>query len=239
MKVSEESSEVSSGKWQVKLGKVILVVSLIANAVLVSLYVQKNEELKRTLQDPAAIQRQEVAKVVDEVSKLITLPAGVEPNLATVTNAASLSTRQPFFENAEDGDKLLLYTNTTDPTQRKAYLYRPSTKQLVNVAPVNLGGQIQTNQDEYTIRILNGTSNAGLEDKMETLLKGIYPNAQVITKDLAQRLDYKESQLVRVGASEDLAAKVAGSLGVSIVNLPEGENDPGDVDFVLILGGVD
>ncbi|PIR80160.1 MAG: hypothetical protein COU25_01495, partial [Candidatus Levybacteria bacterium CG10_big_fil_rev_8_21_14_0_10_35_13] len=54
------------------------------------------------------------------------------PTIATITDKSQLST-QPFFNNAVDGDKVLVYANA-----KKAILYRPSTDKIIEVAPVNI-----------------------------------------------------------------------------------------------------
>ena len=61
------------------------------------------------------------------------LPTGETPTIATVTDASKLKD-QAFFTNAVTGDKVLIYTNA-----KKAFLYRPSTNKIINIAPVNLG----------------------------------------------------------------------------------------------------
>src|SRR5947209_2486908 len=58
--------------------------------------------------DPQAQSQQEVKKILAEVGKLIDLPSGEDPTLATVTDADKLKD-QPFFKNAKNGDKVLIY----------------------------------------------------------------------------------------------------------------------------------
>ncbi len=93
----------------------------------------KYEELAK---DPQAVQSAEVRKYIDEVSKVYDLPKGEEPSVATVKDKELLKD-QPFFSKAENGDITLIYSNA-----KLALLYRPSTKQLVNVSSVT----IQDNQ---------------------------------------------------------------------------------------------
>lgn len=217
----------------------LLLVSLATNAFLGSMYWQTRRELAELKANPQLEAQEELDSILTEVSTLITLPEGVTPILATVNNAESLRERQAFFENAQNGDKLLLYTTAPTVSDRKAYLYRPETKQLINVAPVNVGGQIQAQEDSFSIDIRNGTSNEGLEDQMEGLLGNVFPNASVTAKGLAANDEYTESLLVQVNASEQLATKVAELFNIDLVNLPAGEAQPGDVDLVLILGGTD
>ena len=84
--------------------------------------------------DPAQAAEKEATDLVAEVGKLILLPAGEEPTIATVSDPEKLRD-QPFFAQAKTGDKVLLYTNA-----KKAYLYDPVAHKILEVAPVNVGG---------------------------------------------------------------------------------------------------
>lgn len=77
--------------------------------------------------------QEEVKKLVSEVGKLIELPTGEDPTVATVTDISKLKD-QPFFARAKNGDKVLIYT-----TAKKAILYDPSLKKVIDVAPINIG----------------------------------------------------------------------------------------------------
>jgi hypothetical protein len=79
-------------------------------------------------EDPNAVNQKKIEEVVAKVGKLIDLPTDEVPTLATISDTESLKD-QPFFENAEIGDEVLLYSNVS-----KAYLYRPSKNILVEVA---------------------------------------------------------------------------------------------------------
>lgn len=73
-----------------------------------------------------------VEDIVAAVSQLIVLPEGEEPTVATVTDPEKLKD-QPFFENAEAGHKVLMYTEA-----QKAYLYDPNQNKLIEVAPISI-----------------------------------------------------------------------------------------------------
>ncbi len=115
-------------------GKVVLMVVLVllflgsigANAYLFSQY--------RTLaNDPQRQAKQEMTDLVTAVGKIMVLPEGEDPTIATVADTEKLKD-QAFFANAQVGDKVLLYT-----TAKKAILFRPSTSKIIEVAPINLG----------------------------------------------------------------------------------------------------
>ncbi len=75
----------------------------------------------------------EIQKIIDEVGKLIILPQDEAPTVATVSDPEKLK-NQPFFEKSQSGDKVLIYTKSA-----KAILWRPDTKQIVEVSPINIG----------------------------------------------------------------------------------------------------
>jgi hypothetical protein len=84
------------------------------------------------MQNPEYIEQQSKAEtqaIVDKVSKLIELPEG-EPVLATVSDKAQLE-GQPFFEKAENGDKVLIFTESSI-----AIIYRESTDKIINSGPI-------------------------------------------------------------------------------------------------------
>jgi hypothetical protein len=74
----------------------------------------------------------EVDALVSEVGKLIVLPADEKPSVATITDIEKVKD-QAFFKNAQNGDKILIYTNA-----RKAILYRESEKKVIEVGAVNI-----------------------------------------------------------------------------------------------------
>lgn len=80
-----------------------------------------------------AVAQDELKDVVAKVGKLMVLPEGETPTLATVADPEKLKD-QKFFVNAKTGDKVLIYANS-----QKAILYSPSLNKIVEVAPVNLG----------------------------------------------------------------------------------------------------
>ncbi len=74
----------------------------------------------------------EVNSLILEVGRLIVLPEGERPTVATVTDVDKVKD-QLFFKNAQTGDKVLVYSQG-----KKAYLYRPSENKLVEVGSVNI-----------------------------------------------------------------------------------------------------
>lgn len=70
------------------------------------------------------------AAIIERTSKHLILPAGEQPAITTVENAAEMS-GQPFFANVKDGDKIMIYAQSA-----RIIIYRPSENILVNVGPI-------------------------------------------------------------------------------------------------------
>lgn len=117
---------------------VIAVVLILASIASAFYFYTKYNELKS---NPDMIATQELASIVEKVGKLIELPTDETPSLATVEDIDSLK-NEAFFSTAQNGDKLLLYTN-----EQLAILYRPSTDKIVKVAPLYLESETAETQE--------------------------------------------------------------------------------------------
>lgn len=96
------------------------------------------------LANPTAASAKEARQLVGQVGKLMILPTSEEPTVATVTDLAKLKD-QPFFAQAQNGDKVLIYTQT-----KKAVLYRPSAHKIIDVAPINIGDTATASAETIT-----------------------------------------------------------------------------------------
>lgn len=99
-----------------------------------SLYSDRQDLRKQVAQlnqnPQIAVQRQTQA-LLTAVGKLIQLPSGETPTVANVSDAAQAKQQSAFFNNAQNGDKVLMYAKAGE-----AILYRPSTGKIVLVAPL-------------------------------------------------------------------------------------------------------
>ncbi len=77
----------------------------------------------------------EAKDVIAQVGKILVLPEGEDPTVATVTNLEKLKD-QPFFAKAKLGDRVLIYTGA-----KKAILYDPIANKIVEVAPLGIEQQ--------------------------------------------------------------------------------------------------
>jgi hypothetical protein len=86
------------------------------------------------LANPQAAAEDDANRIKNEVALLMELP-DEQPTIATVVDVEKLRS-QEFFTNAQNGDRVLLFAES-----KKAVLYRPSSKKIVEVAPINIGDQ--------------------------------------------------------------------------------------------------
>jgi hypothetical protein len=112
-----------------KLSIIILVCLLLAALAAAGYYYHKYTQIRN---NPSSVAANQVSTVESRVGKLIALPTGEAPTLATVQDPTKLAS-QPFFKNAKKGDQLLIYTNA-----KEAILYRPSTNKIINVGPLDI-----------------------------------------------------------------------------------------------------
>lgn len=96
-------------------------------------YAHTRNELKNA-KSPETAGKTEVEQITTRIGKTLLLPTGEKPTLATVNDVSKLK-NQVFFKNAQNGDKVLIFTKAG-----RAVLYRPSTGQVIEYAPVNLNG---------------------------------------------------------------------------------------------------
>lgn len=75
----------------------------------------------------------EVKDILAKVGKLIELPTGEEPTVATVQDAEQIKS-QPFFTKAQNGYRVILYTNA-----KLAILFDEKANKLINVGTINVG----------------------------------------------------------------------------------------------------
>lgn len=180
--------------------------------------------------------RTDVDTVVAEVSAFVLLPEGETPTLSTITDIDSLTDNKDFFRDAQNGDQVLVY-----PVARKAFLYRPSTQQLINLAPIDVtqpaASATPTPDDEpFTVMVRNGTPDERLLPTFVLRFLDAFDTATVTSQVQAARDDYRSSLVVPLNAQkQDLAQRVALELGMTVGALPVGELSA-DVDLLIILG---
>jgi len=180
-------------------------------------------------------------ELLEKVGKLILLPEDEQMTISTIQDIDKLAEEQQFFEKAQNGDKVIIYSD-------RAIIYSPTKNILVNVGPVytqendsqganeNLGiNQINTPSAEeiISLEIRNGSEVAGLAIELSDRLSS-RENYKILNVNNASRKDYDNNILVNL--SEKDINKLEEELGTQAVNsLPAGEVQSA-ADVVIILG---
>ncbi|MFZ3301179.1 MAG: hypothetical protein WA152_00515 [Microgenomates group bacterium] len=130
------------GKSSFKFFGVILVL-IIAGAGYGGAYYYYNQykETKIVLDNPEVASQNEVKEITDKLGKIYELPKDEEPTVATVLDMEKLKD-QPFFSNAQNGDKVIIYTKS-----QLAILFRVDANKIITVAPVAIDQQAAPETD--------------------------------------------------------------------------------------------
>ena len=162
----DPESQVPNGLWPTSrftnfvlpIGLSILLVAVGAIAFVYYNKTQKTSEVTAEVKASAEqVTADEVKALISEVGNIMLLPTGEQPTVATVSDLAKLKD-QVFFNNAKLGDKILIYTQA-----KKAILYNPASKKIIEVAPVNVA------KDQTTTKASTQKSKVlGTEDNKNT-----------------------------------------------------------------------
>lgn len=171
----------------------------------------------------------QLKQVTGEVSKLMLLPKGETPTLATVSNIDKLKS-QAVFANAQNGDKVLVYTKA-----QKVIVYRPSAHKIVDVGPLVL----DKNGSPYVtakVAILNGSGTDDALSKMTQSVITAFPNSTIVAKQPASRTFPNSIAIDLTKSNQPLDEQIADTLGIKTGQLPLGIDSPANADILIIVG---
>ncbi len=211
----------------------IIVVSLTGFGVIRFLALQKEvEKLKSSPQATQEAAKEEVKQLIEKIGKLIAVPKDETPTVATVNDIEKLKS-SPFFTNAKNGDRVLIYT-----TAKKAILYRPLENKIIEVGPISIGTpSASLAPAAVNIVLLNGTTVTGLTKKYEAELKTVVSDVVIVDRDNAKNREVEKTVIVDIKKDKSTrVAELAKSLGIQVSPLPEGEVAPKSGDFLIIVG---
>lgn len=180
--------------------------------------------------------------LLEEVGALIVLPQGEQPTIATVSDKTKLA-GQSFFKNAENGDRVIIYQKSG-----KAILYRPSLKKIIDVASLANTAQLDSgnsspsavmeevkDEKKYRLVLYNATKISGLARTKEAALEKNLPNTEVVQRGNATG-DYDKTLVIDLKGTEgEFAKTLAKELNAEVSELPNGETEPKEADFLIIL----
>lgn len=117
-----------SSSW----GRFIVIIILAVAISLAFYFYLQNKKTQALLKNPNQVSEAEAKSLIEKVGILMELPSNEQPTIATVSDKTKLAD-QPFFKHAQNGDKVLIYTQS-----KKAILYRPAMNKIIEVAPINI-----------------------------------------------------------------------------------------------------
>ncbi len=181
--------------------------------------------VKNSHRSPASDQKTIIAKV----GKLMVLPSGEEPALATITDTTKL-TNNAFLAKAKNGDRVLLYAKN-----QRAIVYRPSLNKIVDIGPI-ITGKNGSPDVIARVTILNGSGVADNTPKAVASLLSKFPNATLISKEDAPRLFPKTIIVDVTKKNQPLAEQIADTLGFNAGQVPLGIVVPNGTEILIIIG---
>lgn len=193
------------------------IIALISFAGAAGFFYMKYQDTKDA--SPEKLQQAQVDQTISEVAKLYTLPGNEKPDVATVKDKEALKKQYPFFDQAENDDVVLIYKEA-----KIAILYRPATKKLVKVGPVNV-------ESGVAIRTVGSDSERAAVEKLLT------DGKLTFTSGGASKTQLSGITVVDVkGTNGEQAKKLAEIVKGNVGTLPEGEDKPSDVDLLILIG---
>lgn len=121
-----------------KIQLIIVIGALVIGFATAGYFFLQYQNVKNQLANPANFTQTETKNLLAKLGKLIELPENEIPTIATISDRERLQ-NQPFFTNAKNGDKLVIYTNA-----KKAIIYDPVANKIIDVAPVNFNSSSAT-----------------------------------------------------------------------------------------------
>jgi hypothetical protein len=180
-------------------------------------FFKKYQDTKNS--SPEKLQQAQVDQTISEVGKLYTLPANEKPDVATVKDKEALKKQYPFFDQAENNDVVLIYKEA-----KLAILYRPSTKKLIKVGPVNI-------ENGLSIRTVGSDAERAAVEKLLT------DNKLTFTTGGAAKTAVSGVTVVDLkGTNAEQAKRLAEIVKGNVGSLPAGEDKPTDADLLILVG---
>lgn len=212
--------------------KLLFLGVVIAMAVFASLYfnAQKQLSILSSTQGQTALAQKEIKEVTEQLGKLTILPSE-EAVVATILDAKALATQSAFYANAQNGDKLVVFSQA-----QKAYIYSPSKNIVVNAGPLVVDQNSNSVPVKFELR--NGTPT---RTALEAVKAKLDAQQQLITAvGDAATTDYTTTQVVILNPvikTEDLTkfAQDLDSNAKLTRSLPKAEKSS-EADILIIVG---
>lgn len=219
---------------QLYIVPVLFITGLITIVLCIYFFVQY-QRASKLLQSPHAAMVQEGDEIMQIIRPVIQIAKDEKPTIATVADKTKL-VGQPFFERAENGDKVLIFK-----TSNTVVLFRPSVKKVIAVSSIPQGEKTtlptttQNNIVPLRVAVLNGSRVNGVAKKTADTITQSIKNITIVKEETAEKKTYTKTQVIYVTSqAQPIATQIAQLLEGEISNtIPEGEKDF-DADIVVI-----
>ncbi len=159
-------------------------------------------------------------EIVTQINRELSISGDGNPAVLTVVDDQKVE--QPFLEQAENGDKVVLYYKA-----KKAVLFRPSENRIVH--------QGTYTPPEAKVFIRNGTNDVAVVENLKQQLDEV-EGIDIVSEDVSAKRDYKGITLVSVtDRYDEVIRELETVLSTKVVRLPAGESFP-DADILIIAG---
>jgi uncharacterized protein (UPF0333 family) len=243
-KKEEKENQRKEGIRKVFFKLLLFFAILIVIGISVYFYIQY-QNTQKMLQNPTIASSEEAKSLTEKVSRIIELPQGEDPTVATVSDKAQLPD-YPFFQKATNGDKVLFFEKA-----KQAFLYRPSINKIIAVGSLNSAtGQSSPSAATETVSptsspavttakvkvaIYNGTQTAGLAASYAKKITSQVINTEMVQKANADG-NYTENIVIDLtGKNSTIAKQIASAIDGSVGTLPKNEELP-SADILVIVG---
>lgn len=214
-----------------KLLILILIGALVIGTIIgIILFIKNYFELKSYKDE------RDVELLKERLAQHLALPEE-EPLIATVTDVEKLKAEQPFYRNAQNGDKVFIWKD-------KALLYRLEDDKIIDFGIIISKNTEQTNEQQITsttIVVLNGAGTANIANQARQRIESaesIATSISSVETQNAQNNSYTESIVVDIsGGNTNLVSQIAETVGATVkTELPVDEVVPENADVVVIIG---
>lgn len=242
---------------------IAIIIGVATSGFLYYKYDTTKKELTELKSDSDVLAVKEKKDLLEKIETLVELPVDENPTIATITDVEKVK-GQAFFENAKNGDRLIIYPNTG-----RAILYRPEINKIVESSIIDLSelssltntpsiaGIKETTEssisdtevsnyieetsknEKILVSIYNGTNNIpGLASKAESFIKlsnlDDKYNLEIVEK-ADSKLDYSQTTIVNYGADNSIVNELL-SLFEAIESVIQEEEKPPEGQILIIMG---
>lgn len=213
---------------------ILFIVGLITLVLCVYFFVQY-QRTQALLNRPSELVKQQGDEILQIISPVIHISQNETPTIATVADKNKL-TSQPFFERAENGDKVLIFRSSNT-----VVLYRPTLKKVIAVSTIPKEQQVATQPAKQPdlkpvqVAVLNGSGVNGVAKKTAEFLSQKIENITIVKEETAEKKSYTKAQIVFIiPQGKQVAEQIAQLLDGDVTSaLPDGESSYG-ADIVVI-----